>query len=56
MTQNLHKSEGKITPVGDKSGVVNLQWHITARCQFKCRHCYMVNSPTDENEIKNITI
>ena len=44
---------GKTVPIGGLPGVLNLQWHITARCQVGCRHCYMYSSPTYESEIKN---
>jgi len=30
-----------------------LQWHLTARCENRCKHCYMHDSPTYESEIKN---
>ena len=30
-----------------------LQWHITARCQLACKHCYMTDSPTYESERAN---
>lgn len=30
-----------------------LQWHLTARCQQDCRHCYMKDEPTYESELKN---
>jgi radical SAM/SPASM domain protein of ACGX system len=30
-----------------------LQWHLTARCQEHCRHCYMHDSPTYDSEVKN---
>ncbi|MGQ9583561.1 MAG: radical SAM protein [Thermoplasmatota archaeon] len=30
-----------------------LQWHLTARCHERCRHCYMHDSPTYESEIRN---
>ena len=32
---------------------VSMQLHITARCDQKCRHCYMYDSPTYESQIKN---
>lgn len=30
-----------------------LQWHLTARCQERCRHCYMHDSPTFDSEMRN---
>lgn len=30
-----------------------LQWHVTAKCEYGCQHCYMHDSPTYENEIAN---
>ena len=30
-----------------------LQWHLTARCQERCRHCYMHDSPTFVSELRN---
>ncbi len=30
-----------------------LQWHITAKCDQSCKHCYMYNSPTYNSEIEN---
>lgn len=32
---------------------LHLQWHVTARCQHRCQHCYMYDSDTYEKEIKN---
>lgn len=29
-----------------------IQWHITTRCNQKCRHCYIFNSPDGEKEIQ----
>lgn len=31
----------------------SLQWHITAKCDQKCTHCYMYGSPFYESETKN---
>ena len=54
MKFKLHKSlQGKTAPAGGPAGIMNIQWHVTARCQSRCRHCYMTNSHTYENEIKN---
>lgn len=30
-----------------------LQWHLTARCQQDCLHCYMKNEPSYASELKN---
>lgn len=30
-----------------------LQWHITAKCEQGCAHCYLYDSPTYERELKN---
>ena len=30
-----------------------LQWHLTARCEERCRHCYMHDSSTFDSELKN---
>ena len=30
-----------------------LQWHLTARCQEHCRHCYMHDSPTYDSEMEH---
>ena len=39
------------------SGYFCLQWHITNRCDQRCKHCYIFNSkipiPAEEWNIKN---
>lgn len=30
-----------------------LQWHLTARCDQDCMHCYLYDSPTYERELTN---
>ena len=30
-----------------------VQWHVTASCDQKCKHCYMYDSPFYESEVKN---
>jgi radical SAM protein with 4Fe4S-binding SPASM domain len=32
--------------------LLNLQWHITAACDQRCRHCYMFDSPGYKSELK----
>lgn len=29
-----------------------IQWHITTRCEQRCRHCYIFNSPEGKKEIE----
>lgn len=31
----------------------SIQWHITARCDQSCKHCYMHHSPTFQSELQN---
>ena len=37
----------------EKKNEFLLQWHVTARCQQHCKHCYMYDEPTYENECEN---
>jgi len=30
-----------------------LQWHLTARCEYNCQHCYMYNESTYKSELSN---
>lgn len=30
----------------------SLQWHITAQCDQRCKHCYLFNSPDAKEEIR----
>ena len=30
-----------------------LQWHLTAKCEERCRHCYMHDSPSYDSELNN---
>lgn len=30
-----------------------LQWHVTAKCEQDCMHCYLYENPTYERELKN---
>lgn len=39
--------------VSPQERTFTLQWHLTARCGFHCKHCYMYGSPTYESEIRN---
>ena len=32
---------------------LNVQWHITTKCNNKCKHCYMYDEATYEDEKKN---
>ena len=32
---------------------ISIQWHITGKCGNRCRHCYMFDEKTYEDEIKN---
>ena len=36
-----------------KSSQFILQWHLTAKCEQKCRHCYMRDEPSYESELSN---
>lgn len=33
---------------------VSLQFHITAKCDQKCKHCYMFDSPNYQNQLDNV--
>jgi len=33
--------------------IFKLQWHITAKCQMKCKHCYLYEDETYKKEISN---
>lgn len=37
----------------DKPYMFFLQWHITSKCDQRCKHCYMFDSPFYESESKN---
>jgi len=37
----------------NKEKSIVLQWHLTAKCDQNCIHCYMYNSPTYKGEIEN---
>lgn len=39
--------------VSPRERMFTLQWHLTARCGFHCKHCYMYESPTFDSEIRN---
>lgn len=32
--------------------VLSLQWHLTARCEQRCKHCYLYSSPEGHKEIE----
>ncbi|MBU0536574.1 MAG: radical SAM protein [Nanoarchaeota archaeon] len=38
---------------GKQKPLFTLQWHVTARCDQRCKHCYMHKSETYPSEIKN---
>ncbi len=37
----------------EKYRFFELQWHITAKCELKCKHCYIYNDETYMSEIIN---
>lgn len=37
----------------DRKNEFLLQWHVTARCQQHCKHCYMYDEPTYISECEN---
>ena len=39
--------------INTSSPFFTLQWHLTAKCQQKCLHCYMHDEPTYKIELKN---
>ncbi|HOM02447.1 MAG TPA: radical SAM protein [Acetivibrio sp.] len=41
--------------IDQKTGqpIFSLQWHITAKCDQKCKHCYMYESPFYKSEREN---
>lgn len=49
------KEQGK-TPVASQNKVRKpqfiLQWHLTAKCEQKCAHCYMRDEPSYKDEIE----
>ena len=36
-----------------KQALFTLQWHLTARCEQQCLHCYMREESTYEQELQN---
>jgi len=32
---------------------ISIQWHVTTQCENRCKHCYMYDEATFENERKN---
>ncbi len=48
LVDSAHIKDAKIT-----SWHFTLQWHITAQCELRCRHCYMHGEPTYASEISN---
>jgi radical SAM protein with 4Fe4S-binding SPASM domain len=52
--------EDKISAQSDESKFFYFQWHITNRCNFRCKHCYQVDyldtSELSFNDLKNITL
>lgn len=47
------KKDLKILETGRRKRIFVLQWHVTARCENHCKHCYLMNSPGYKSEIKN---
>lgn len=41
-------------PTTNKGRRFTLQWHVTALCGNRCRHCYMYDSPTYRSECQNM--
>lgn len=37
----------------DRRPHFTLQWHVTAKCDQNCAHCYSLGSPTYQSELKN---
>lgn len=50
MSNNLEKNNRN---VHKRIFSFSLQWHVTASCDQKCKHCYMYDSPFYEQERKN---
>jgi radical SAM protein with 4Fe4S-binding SPASM domain len=46
----MDKKENKEGFIVDKN--FSLQWHLTARCPYGCKHCYL-HEPSYQNEINN---
>jgi len=38
---------------GRREKIFVLQWHVTARCENHCKHCYLMDSPGYKSEIEN---
>ncbi len=49
----MPRVESRETPVPRTAPLFGLQWHLTAKCQQDCAHCYMRDEPTYESELKN---
>ena len=47
------KSQNNLQEFFKARGRFTLQWHLTAKCSNKCKHCYMFESDTYDSEIKN---
>ena len=47
------KIPGREIPSQPSKRYFTLQWHVTARCQNQCNHCYLQESEGYESEIKN---
>ncbi len=39
--------------MAERAPIFGLQWHLTARCQQDCLHCYMRGEPTYRQELRN---
>lgn len=45
--------ERSLPIASEKAPIFGLQWHLTAKCQQNCLHCYMRDESTYKGELKN---